>query len=261
MTRSELRWVRAACVIEMHLKRASPAGSKAAAIVHNLTAIGQQGKACYSATCNVPLKKDKGWWYSTHYITLDVFWAFTGQTWAEPLWEHLTHPMCPLFLLQSCLQLTSDDAFNNTCCNWVVFSVFCLVSHWVKLSWTRSHINSCSDHRCVSNHTVFLCRPQNHRCLCCYFCISKACIYWFVNNDRRSCKSLTLHFLLCTHMLVFILSWHVMVRVRKRTGMIGITQSTAVVYADEGLLSHLSNTQIPRMVCRLAGMLAPGYRS
>lgn len=43
--KSELRLVRAACVIEMHYRSVSPAGSGAAAIVHGLTAIGPQEEA------------------------------------------------------------------------------------------------------------------------------------------------------------------------------------------------------------------------
>lgn len=56
---SELRLVRAACLIEMHYRSASPAGSEAAAIVHNLTAIGPQGEVGYSTASKVPLNKDK----------------------------------------------------------------------------------------------------------------------------------------------------------------------------------------------------------
>lgn len=56
---SELRLVRTAFLIEMHYRSASPAGSEAAAIVHNLTAIGPRGEACYSMANKVPLNKDK----------------------------------------------------------------------------------------------------------------------------------------------------------------------------------------------------------
>lgn len=56
---SELRLVRAACLIEMHYRSASPAGSEAAAIVHNVTAIGPQGEVGYSTVSKVLLKKDK----------------------------------------------------------------------------------------------------------------------------------------------------------------------------------------------------------
>ena len=45
---SELRLVRIGCLIEMHYRSASPAGSEAAAIVHNPTAIGPQGEVGYS---------------------------------------------------------------------------------------------------------------------------------------------------------------------------------------------------------------------
>lgn len=41
---NELRLVRGACLIEMHYRGVSPAGSKAAAIVHNLTATAQTHK-------------------------------------------------------------------------------------------------------------------------------------------------------------------------------------------------------------------------
>lgn len=56
---SELRVVHTACLIEMHYRSASPAGSEAAAIVHNLTAIGPQGEVGYSTESKVPLNKDK----------------------------------------------------------------------------------------------------------------------------------------------------------------------------------------------------------
>lgn len=51
---SELRLVRTARLIEMHYRSGSPAGSEAAAIVHNLTAIGPQGEACYSTAMQGP---------------------------------------------------------------------------------------------------------------------------------------------------------------------------------------------------------------
>lgn len=57
--RSELRLVRTAFLIEMHYRSASPAGSEAAAIVHNLTAIGPRGEAFYSMANKVSLNKDK----------------------------------------------------------------------------------------------------------------------------------------------------------------------------------------------------------
>lgn len=56
---SELRLVHTACLIEMHYRSASPAGSEAAAIVHNLTAIGPQEEVGYSMTGKVPLSADK----------------------------------------------------------------------------------------------------------------------------------------------------------------------------------------------------------
>lgn len=56
---SELRLVRAARLIEMHYRSGSPAGNEAAAIVHNLTAIGPQGEVGYSMARKVPLNKDK----------------------------------------------------------------------------------------------------------------------------------------------------------------------------------------------------------
>lgn len=56
---SELRLVHTACLIEMHYRSASPAASKAAAIVHNLTAIGPQEEAGCSTASKVPLNKDK----------------------------------------------------------------------------------------------------------------------------------------------------------------------------------------------------------
>lgn len=56
---SELWLVRTAFLIEMHYRSASPAGSGAAAIVHNLTAIGPQEEACFSMANKVPLNKDK----------------------------------------------------------------------------------------------------------------------------------------------------------------------------------------------------------
>lgn len=56
---SELRLVHTACLIEMHYRSDSPAGSEAAAIVHSLTAIGPQGEAGYSTASKVPLYKDK----------------------------------------------------------------------------------------------------------------------------------------------------------------------------------------------------------
>lgn len=43
----------------MHYRSASPAGSEAAAIVHNLTAIGPQEEVGYSMTGKVPLSADK----------------------------------------------------------------------------------------------------------------------------------------------------------------------------------------------------------
>lgn len=45
----------------MHYRNASPAGSEAAAIVQNTTAIGLQGKVDYSIANKVPLNKDKRW--------------------------------------------------------------------------------------------------------------------------------------------------------------------------------------------------------
>lgn len=56
---SELRLVRTACLIEMHYRRASPAGSEAAVIVHNVTAIGPQGEADYSMASKVLSVKTK----------------------------------------------------------------------------------------------------------------------------------------------------------------------------------------------------------
>lgn len=56
---SELRLVRAARLIEMHYRSASPAGSEAAAIVHDPTAIGPRGEDGYSMTGKVPLSPDK----------------------------------------------------------------------------------------------------------------------------------------------------------------------------------------------------------
>lgn len=58
---SELRLVRTACLIKMHCRSASPAGSEAASIVHNLTAIGPQGEVGYSTASKVPLNIDKRW--------------------------------------------------------------------------------------------------------------------------------------------------------------------------------------------------------
>lgn len=57
--RSELRLVHAARLIEMHYRSVSPAGSEAAAIVHDPTAIGLQGEDGYSMTGKVPLNTDK----------------------------------------------------------------------------------------------------------------------------------------------------------------------------------------------------------
>lgn len=56
---SELRLVRIACLIEMHYRSTSPAGSEAAAIVHNLTAIGPRGEEGYSMASKVPSIKTK----------------------------------------------------------------------------------------------------------------------------------------------------------------------------------------------------------
>lgn len=56
---SELRLVHTVCLIEMHYRSASPAGSEAAAIVHNLTAIGSQEEPGYSTESKIPLYKDK----------------------------------------------------------------------------------------------------------------------------------------------------------------------------------------------------------
>lgn len=56
---SELRLVGSARLIEMHYRSVSPAGSEAAAIVHDPTAIGPQGEDGYSMTGKVPLYTDK----------------------------------------------------------------------------------------------------------------------------------------------------------------------------------------------------------
>lgn len=56
---SELRSVRAARLIEMHYRSGSPAGSEAAALVHDPTAPGPQGEDGYSMTGKVPLNADK----------------------------------------------------------------------------------------------------------------------------------------------------------------------------------------------------------
>lgn len=56
---SELRFVCAACLIEMHYRRASPAGSEAAAIVHDPTATGSQGEDGYSMTGKGLVNADK----------------------------------------------------------------------------------------------------------------------------------------------------------------------------------------------------------
>lgn len=55
----ELRLEHAAHLIEMHYRSASPAGSEAAAIVHDPTATGPQGEDGYSMTGKVPLNADK----------------------------------------------------------------------------------------------------------------------------------------------------------------------------------------------------------
>lgn len=162
----------------MHYKRASPAGSKAAAIVQNMTAIGQQGETCYSATSKVPLSKDKRW----QSIKTQCFLSFHMKTWTDSCWEHLTYPRGPLSLLQFvCLQPYLKS--KKTSCNQVVSLVICLLSLWVVSSQTNSHINSCSDHRCVSNKVVSFYRPQNFAHLPCFFLLKqslhlKLCEQW-----------------------------------------------------------------------------------
>lgn len=132
---SELRLVRTACLIEMHYRSASPAGSEAAAIVHNLTAYRPtRGGRLFNGKQGPSQKRQK----MIIDQILPVFRSFLLTSLSRVLiartWLTQGSFTAPAEMTYFCLRQTLKEASEKTCFDWAIFLVIWLLSHWVNFS-------------------------------------------------------------------------------------------------------------------------------
>ena len=106
-------------------------------------------------------------------------------------------------------------------------------------------------------------RPQSLLSLCCYFCSNEACICCLVNERRWATNALMYMHCSCTHMLVFISSWHVMVRVVGAAGKVNPVCASGFMLMKDSAQSVI--LVLPKtlwmVVCWQSSRLLVGYGS